>query len=211
MKKNYFLLLCSVLLSVSFLGTACSEDNTEPEVVAPSFPELVTKTATTGEVIDLSFDANYDWVASISESTYTYFQLLTGEGDNATTTKSVSGAPGKHTIKVKVAEDVVYENAPVGEVTLAMNGETKVIAKITYPVAERVISFYAPVVNNWGSFQGGAYGGTLLYTHTYISRLLSDRFVREDTNPYLTLTLHITGYSDTTSLNLTAGNPFGTH
>ena len=165
MKKNYFLLLCSVLLGVSFLGTACSEDDTEPVVVAPSFPELVTKTATTGEVIDLSFDANYDWVASISESTYTYFQLLTGEGDNATTTKSVSGAPGKHTIKVKVAEDVVYENAPVGEVTLAMNGETKVIAKITYPVAERVISFYAPVVNNWGSFQGGAYGGTLLYTY----------------------------------------------
>lgn len=165
MKKNYFLLLCSVLLSVSFFGTACSEDDTEPVVVAPSFPELVTKTAAAGEVIDITFDANYDWVASISESTYAYFQLLTGEGANATTTKSISGAAGQHTIKVQVAEDVVYENAPVGEVTLAMNGESKVIAQITYPVTERVVSIYAPKMNNWGAFQGGAYDGTLLYAY----------------------------------------------
>ena len=165
MKKNYFLLLCSVLLSVSFLGTACSKDDAEPVVVAPTFPELVTKTASAGEVIDLSFDANYDWVASISESTYTYFQLLTGEGANATTTKSISGAAGKHTIQVKVAEDVVYENAPVAEVTLSMNGESKVIAKVTYPVTERNVAIYAPIVNDWGAFKSGVYGGEYLYSY----------------------------------------------
>lgn len=164
MKKNYFLLLCSVLLSVSFFSTACSDDEVEP-VVVPSFPELVTKTATAGEVISISFDANYDWVASISESTYTYFQLLTGEGANATTTKGISGTPGQHTIKVKVAEDIVFDNAPVGEVTLVMNGESKVIAKITYPTTARVVSVYAPQVNEWGAFVNGVYGGDFLYAY----------------------------------------------
>lgn len=165
MKKNYFLLLCSLLLSVSFFNTACSEDEVEPVVEAPSFPALVSKTAVAGEVIDITFDANYDWVASISESTYAYFQLLTGEGANATTTKSVSGVAGSHTIKVKVAEDVVYDNAPVAEVTLSMNGESQVIAKLTYPVSQRSVAIYAPKVNDWGAFQGGAYGGELLYAY----------------------------------------------
>ena len=40
------------------------------------------------------------------------------------------------------------------------------------------------------------------------SRLLCDWFVRENTNPHLTLTLHITSYRDTSSFDLTTGNPF---
>jgi len=56
-----------------------------------------------------------------------------------------------------------------------------------------------------------AFGTTLTFTHTYVSGFLGDRLIREDTYPHLTLTLHITGYSNTGSLNLTSGNPFGSH
>ena len=49
---------------------------------------------------------------------------------------------------------------------------------------------------------------TFTFTHTYIGRLTSNRFVREDTNPNLTLTLHISCYSNTSCLYLTTCNPF---
>ncbi|MBR6671716.1 MAG: hypothetical protein IKL17_01795, partial [Alistipes sp.] len=85
MRKNYFLFLCSILMGVMLLGTACTSD--ENSAPAPSFPQKVSKTAVAGEVIELSFEANYDWKATISQNTYTYFQLLNGE----TTTNTLSG------------------------------------------------------------------------------------------------------------------------
>jgi len=51
-------------------------------------------------------------------------------------------------------------------------------------------------------------GITLTLTHTYVSRLTCDRFVGEDSDPDLTLTLHVTVYSNTGCLNLTAVDPF---
>ena len=131
MRKNYFLFLCSILMGVMLLGTACTSD--EDSAPAPSFPQKVSKTAVAGEVIELSFEANYDWKATISQNTYTYFQLLNGE----TTTNTLSGVAGKQTIKVNVAEITIFDNAPVGEVTLTMNGESAVIATISYPVTKR--------------------------------------------------------------------------
>ena len=152
MKKNYFVLLCSMLLSISLLGTACSDDgSTPPTPEEPSFPAAVVKTATAGEIIELTFDANYDWTASVSESSYTYFQLLNGEN----TAKTIAGTKGQNnTIKVKVADVTVYDNAPSTEVTLTMNNQSKVIATITYPVTERTFEVYAPVYNEYGVFEG---------------------------------------------------------
>ena len=53
------------------------------------------------------------------------------------------------------------------------------------------------------------YRVTLTFTHTYIRRLLGDRFVREDSDPNLSLTLHIASHCYTGSLNLTTIDPFG--
>ena len=146
MKKNYFLFLCSALLSIMLLGTACTKDGDSGP--APTFPKKVTKTAVAGQVIELSFEANYDWKATISQNTYTYFQLLNGE----TTTNTVSGVAGKQTIKVNVADVTVFENAPVGEVTLTMNGVSEVIATITFPTTKREVAVYAPIVNEYGAY-----------------------------------------------------------
>ena len=146
MRKNYFLFLCSILMGVMLLGTACTSD--EDSAPAPLFPQKVTKTAVAGEVIELSFEANYDWKATISQNTYTYFQLLNGE----TTTNTLSGVAGKQTIKVNVAEITIFDNAPVGEVTLTMNGESAVIATISYPVTKREVEVYAPAVNEYGAY-----------------------------------------------------------
>ena len=51
-------------------------------------------------------------------------------------------------------------------------------------------------------------GITLSLTHTHISRLTRNRFVREDTDPNLTLTVHVTVHGHTSGFYLTAVNPF---
>jgi len=52
------------------------------------------------------------------------------------------------------------------------------------------------------------YRVALTFTHTYVCWLLSNRLVREDSNPNLSLTLHVTCNSYTSRLNLTTVNPF---
>ena len=51
-------------------------------------------------------------------------------------------------------------------------------------------------------------GVTFTFTHTHIRRLTCYRFVREDADPYLSLTIHIAVYCHTGSLYLSAINPF---
>lgn len=173
MKKN-LILLCGLLLSVSTFF-ACKENDEPTPAPEPTFPELQTITAEAGDEITLSFSANYDWVATISEDTYTYFQLLSGE----TKVNRLSGIAGEQTIKVAVAEDVVYEDAPVAEVTLTMDGKSQVIAKITYPITVRETAVYAPEVNTWGGFKSAGADGKLLYAYNTTAMTADDAVVME--------------------------------
>src|SRR5690348_4657038 len=45
------------------------------------------------------------------------------------------------------------------------------------------------------------------FTHTHFSRLTSYRFIRENTDPYLTFTLHRARYGDTGCFQLTGSYP----
>ncbi|MBR4995854.1 MAG: hypothetical protein IKY82_07315 [Alistipes sp.] len=146
MKKCFSIILSSILLGVALIATSCSKDDTA--AVAPSFPKKVTKSVVAGEVVELSFEANYAWTATISQNTYSYFQLLNG----TTTTNTLSGGVGKQTIKVNVASATIFDKAPVAEVTLTMNGESAVIAQLTYPTTKREFAVYAPVLNEYGAF-----------------------------------------------------------
>ena len=60
---------------------------------------------------------------------------------------------------------------------------------------------------SWGNRCNPSCGITLTLTHTHISRLTGDGLIREDTNPDLTLTIHITVHGHTGSLDLTAVKP----
>lgn len=173
MKKN-LILLCGLLLSVSTFF-ACKENDEPTPAPEPTFPELQTITAEAGDEITLSFSANYDWVATISEDTYTYFQLLSGE----TKVNRLSGMAGEQTIKVAVAEDVVYEDAPVAEVTLTMDGKSQVIAKITYPITVRETAVYAPEVNTWGGFKSAGADSKLLYAYNTTAMTADDAVAME--------------------------------
>ena len=56
-----------------------------------------------------------------------------------------------------------------------------------------------------GSYE--SLGITFTFTHTYLSRFLCVRFVRENANPNLTFTFHVTHYSLTGSLDLLTCEP----
>lgn len=159
MKKNYFLLMCSVVLSFALLATSCSKE--DAPAPAPTFPEKVTQKVFAGQTVELTFSANYDWTATISEETYTYFQLLNGE----TKTNTLTGKAGDQTIRVAVADVAVYENAPVATVTLTMNNESKVIAELHYPLSQRQLLFFAPQQNSYGGYKSGTYGGEYAYAY----------------------------------------------
>lgn len=159
MKKNYFLLMCSVVLSFALFATSCSKD--DAPAPAPTFPEKTTQKVFAGQTVELTFSANYDWTATISEETYTYFQLLNGE----TKTNTLTGKAGDQTIRVAVADVAVYENAPVATVTLTMNNESKVIAELHYPLSQRQLLFFAPQQNSYGGYKSGTYGGEYAYAY----------------------------------------------
>lgn len=171
MKKN-FLLLCGLLLSVCGF-VACSNDDA-PAAPEPTFPELVTKTAEVGEVIELAFSANYDWTATISEETFAYFQLLDGE----TTTNTLSGEAGDQTIKVQVAEALSSESH-VANVTLTMNGKSKVIAELTYPVVNPAAKTYAPILTAFGSFKTDYSTEGILYAYNEAEMTADDAIVMQ--------------------------------
>lgn len=160
MKKNYFLLLCSLLMSIALFTTSCSDDDTTP-AEKPSFPPKQAYNAVAGQTIELSFSANYDWTATISQETYTYFQLLNGQ----TKTNTLNGVAGEHTISVAVADIPVYESVPTATVTLEMNGEEQVIAELHYPLSQRQLLFFAPQQNSYGGYKSGTYGGEYAYAY----------------------------------------------
>ena len=54
-----------------------------------------------------------------------------------------------------------------------------------------------------------SFGRTLTFTHSHLGRFLCDGLVGEDSDPDLSLALHVTGNSNTGCLDLAAGDPFG--
>mgnify|MGYP004511188061 CR=1 FL=1 len=61
---------------------------------------------------------------------------------------------------------------------------------------------------SWCNGSNPSCGVTLTFTHTHVSRLAGDWFVRENTDPNLSFTLHVAVHCHTSSLNLTAVDPF---
>ena len=71
---------------------------------------------------------------------------------------------------------------------------------------------YALYLDNHAAGSNGShesFGRTFTFTHSDFGRLLGDGLVGEDTDPDLTLTLHIAGNRDTGSFDLTSGDPLG--
>ena len=153
MKK--FLTTISLLL----LAVACAPTPT-PEPEAPSFPEAVTEAVLPGNEFTLNIAPNYDWEVSLSESSVAYFHIK--DGQNAA--YRVRGTAGEHSIVIAVADVQLFDEQPVCEVTMTMQGQSKVIAILTMTATERVLKIY-PVAIEDGAF---AYATEGEQTYAYL-------------------------------------------
>jgi hypothetical protein len=153
MKK--FLTTISLLL----LAVACAPTPT-PEPEAPSFPEAVTEAVLPGNEFTLNIAPNYDWEVSLSESSVAYFHIK--DGQNAA--YKMRGTAGEHSIVIAVADVQLFDEQPVCEVTMTMQGQSKVIATLTMTATERVLKIY-PVAIEDGAF---AYATEGEQTYAYL-------------------------------------------
>ncbi len=158
MKK--FLTTISLLL----LAVACAPTPT-PEPEAPSFPEAVTESVLPGNEFTLNIVPNYDWEVSLSENSVAYFHIK--DGQNAA--YRVRGTAGEHSIVIAVADVQLFDEQPVCEVTMTMQGQSKVIATLTMTATERVLKIY-PVAIEDGAFAYATEGDqTYAYLETEVT------------------------------------------
>ena len=146
MKK--FLTTISLLL----LAVACAPTPT-PEPEAPSFPEAVTESVLPGNEFTLNIAPNYDWEVSLSENSVAYFHIKDGQS----VAYKKRGTAGEHSIVIAVADVQLFDEQPVCEVTMTMQGQSKVIATLTMTATERVLKIY-PVAIEDGAFAYAAEG-----------------------------------------------------
>ena len=121
-----------------------------PDAVIPSFPSLVENNdVAAGETLTLTFEANMDWTVTVPSSSLQWFWIQ----DNSFKVDKVTGkvAQGQKesvTIQIGVSETEEFDTNRSCEVTLAMGGETKVIAKYMRPAKNRTLAVYAAQISD---------------------------------------------------------------
>ncbi len=147
MKKYLFHLMTALTIGAMIGLSACSEDSTDPnnqqeppaQEVTPNFPSAVTKTLNAGESFTFEMTPNCDWTVSLPAEQMGWFWIQDGEHK----VSSVRGAADeKATVVVATSEQEEFDNAPVCELSMTMNGETRVVATITRGTIEREFAVY---------------------------------------------------------------------
>lgn len=135
------------LLAVASFGfVACSDDDEEPTLVTPVFPEKTTASYTAGTSHDYSFTANVDWRLA---SNATWCTLAKADGTEG---QDIEGTAGAQTITIKISD----EGQEVGKVstavlTMYMGTENAVVAEITRAGKEYAISIKKIVTDDSGN------------------------------------------------------------
>ena len=146
MKTNFWKSAAAFVVGMAAM-VAC--DPAEDRVpVDPSFPELITNNYVgAGEVLEISFDANYTWDVEVSDESYAYFKLIDGELEVQRISNQPAGAG--QTVKVKVTSIADDEKSYVGEVYMTMNGKTQKIAYYVLPGKLTTVSLYPAIIDEW--------------------------------------------------------------
>ena len=148
--KNKILYWTSVLLASSalILSGCKSEDDSVDISITPAFPELLQATIPAGEnSCAVTFTPNMDWSASIptDEVTSRWFTLRYDPFEGVSVSGKASTEPV--TLYVESISTGTFDENPVCEVSLTMNGQTKVIAQITRGNKAREFELYASEYN----------------------------------------------------------------
>lgn len=154
----------ALLLGATMLSMAGCEDT---ELEAAQFPEKITATVNAGDTYEFTISPNTNWTLEIPLEVATYFKFIVGESERYT----LNGKAGTHTITVGVSNIEEYDVVRVCEISMTMNGETRVIAEITRGNKERTFSLYiAEFDSTEETFKTDA-DGKWIYSSTPTDRL----------------------------------------
>jgi len=147
-------------------GTGNGDNNgNNGDKVAASFPELVENyEVAPGSELTLTFTPNYAWEVSVPSETFKYFWIL----DKGFKQDKLTGVASEEpvTVTIGVSEEEEFDNNRSCEVTLTMDGESKVIAKYMRPAKNRTLSVYSAQYDSEGNLQTGADGKSYVYGET---------------------------------------------
>lgn len=145
MKTNLWKIAAILGLGVAAM-TSCNPTEKEPEVVDPVFPKEVTEAnVEAGQSVEVSFTANLDWELSIPASEQNKYWL----DDAGIPASKVSGKAGDQVVSVVFSNDEYYDANAVCEVTLAMGGQSMVIARFTRLAINRTLEVYVAEASEW--------------------------------------------------------------
>lgn len=114
---------------------ACSTDGDKGETPTPVFPDVQTLQIEAGEELEVSFEANMDWILT-SDKQWLKFKDEIGD------TQSLLGKAGSQSVVLKVSDANMGFEETEAEVSLSMGGSQAVIFKVVRPGAERQIHMY---------------------------------------------------------------------
>lgn len=155
-KMNTYRILAAAFAALALLAASCTkpepEENTgntgnggnkeEVKKEEPSFPNLVEdNNVQPGSTLTLTFKPNYDWKISVPADIRQWFWIV--DGSFKVSELSGKASESSVTVKIGVTENQEFDKNYSCEVTMAMDGKTKVIAKYMLPAKERTMSVYA--------------------------------------------------------------------
>ena len=135
--KNYI----AFLMFATLMAVSCDKENGQDsgnQKLEPNFPDLVENyDVKPGETIALSFTPNFNWTLSIVAEQRHWFLIK----DGSFTLSDLHGYASSEPVvaNIIVTDKQEFDKNLSCEVTLTMNGETKVIAKYMLPAKERTL------------------------------------------------------------------------
>lgn len=163
---NILRLLAALALTVAM--AACGDENKldggkdQPDDVVPEFPELVEDYAVLpGSVQEIVFTPNLAWKVSIASELRQWFWIK--DGSFSVTELSGEASEEPVTVYLAVTENAEFDKNYSCDVTLAMGGESKVIAKYMLPAKEKVMEIYQAQKEADGSFKMSDDGESYVY------------------------------------------------
>lgn len=148
MRISYILRSLAVLMvGLAVTAVSCTKpdvgDEKNENGGAPVFPALLEKTVLPGEEVALTVSPDYDWEISVPAEIIQWFWIQ----DGAFKSDKCSGKAGEQvTVVIGVSETEEFDNDRSCEVTMKMDGETKVIARLKRLAKEKSLTVYTAKV-----------------------------------------------------------------
>ena len=118
---------------------------TDGELLVPDFPELQKKTdVVPGEVVEIVFNPNMDWVIQVPEETFGIF-WIDADGYRETSFKGKASSEARVRICTSTSESFSVRTC---KVTLIMGGKSQVIAEISMVAKNKEIKLSVATIEN---------------------------------------------------------------